>query len=52
MEIKRFIKVCKISLQKRKNNFLKTNLKSVLVNPKAYGKILNHSDYLINLVDV
>ena len=36
----------------RKKNFLKTNSKSVLVNLKTYGKLLNHSDYLINLVDV
>ena len=36
----------------RKQNFLKTNSKSVLVNLKTYGKLLNHSDYLINLVDV
>ena len=35
--------VCKISLQKRKKNFLKTNSKSVSVNLKTYGKLLNHS---------
>ena len=32
--------------------FLKTNSKSVSVNLNAYGKLLNHSEYLINLVDV
>ena len=37
---------------KKENNFLKTNSKSVLVNLKTYGKLLNHSDYLINLVNV
>ena len=56
MYIKRFIKehdiMCKISWQKRKNNFLKTNSKSVSVNLKTYGKVLHHSDYLKNLVDV
>ena len=30
----------------------KINSKSVSVNLKTYGKLLNHSDYLINLVDV
>ena len=56
LHVKRLIKehdiVYKISLQKRKKNFLKTNSKSVSVNLKTYGKLLNHSDYLINLVDV
>ena len=55
MQIKRFIKehniVYKISLQKRKKNFLKTNSKNVLVNLKTYGKLLNYSDYLMYLVD-
>ena len=35
--------VCKISLQKRKNNFLKANSKSVSVNLKIYGKLPNKS---------
>ena len=39
-------------IAKRKKNFLKRNSKSVSVNLKTYGKLLNHSDYLINLVDV
>ena len=38
--------------KKQKIFFLKTNSKSVLVNTKIQGKLLNHSDYLINLVDV
>ena len=48
MQIKRFIKerdkMCKISLQQRKNNFLKTNSTSVSVNLKTYGKLKNHSE--------
>ena len=44
--------VCKISLQKRNKNFFKTNSKCVSVNLKIYGKLLNHSDDLINSVDV
>ena len=44
--------VYKISLQKRENKFLKTNSKTASVNLKTSGKLLNHSDYLINLVDV
>ena len=39
-----------MSLQKRKNNFLKTDSKSVTVNLKTYGKLLNQSDYLISMV--
>ena len=56
MQIKRFIKehnkICKILLQKRKKNFLRTNSKSVSVKLKTYGKLLNHSSYLINIADV
>ena len=56
IQIKRFINehniICKISLQKRKNNFLTTNSKSVSVKLKTYGKLLNHSSYLINMADV
>ena len=44
--------MCKISLQIRQNIFLKTNSKSLFVNPKTYRKLSNHSDNLINLVDV
>ena len=39
-------------IAKRKKNFLKKNSKSVSVNLKTYGKLLNHSDYPINLADV
>ena len=39
-------------LAKKKNNFLKTNLKNVSVNLKTYGKLLISNDYLKNLVDV
>ena len=35
--------MCKISLQKRKKNFLKANSKSVSVNLKIYGKLPNKS---------
>ena len=35
--------MCKILLQKRKKRFLKTNSKSVSVNLKTYGKLLNCS---------
>ena len=35
-----------------KKFFLKTNSQSLLVKLKTYGKLLNHSDYLANLVDV
>ena len=56
IQITRFINehniICKISLQKRKNNFLTTNSKSVSVKLKTYGKLLNHSSYLINMADV
>ena len=44
--------VCKTSLQKGKNNFLRTNSNNVLTNLKTYGRLINHSDYLINLGDV
>ena len=37
--------------KKRKKEILKTNSR-VSVNLKIYGKLLNHLDYLINLVDV
>ena len=36
----------------KKGNFLKTNSKSVSVNLKIYGKLLNHLDNLVHLVDV
>ena len=39
-------------IAKRKKNYLKTNSKSVSVNRKTYGKLLDRSDYLINLVNV
>ena len=39
-------------LAKKKNNFLKTNLKNVSVNLKTYGKLLISNEYLKNLVDV
>ena len=50
------LKVCKISLLKRKKNFKhptnkKNNSKSVSINLMTYGKLLNYSDYLVNLVD-
>ena len=36
--------------KKKKRFFEKKNSKSILVNLKTYGKLLNHSDYQINLV--
>ena len=35
-----------------KQEKMKTNSKSVSVNLKTYGKLLNHSDYVTDLVDV
>ena len=43
---------CSVQNLTAKKNFLKRNSKSVSVNQKTYRKILNHSDYPINLVDV
>lgn len=39
-------------IAKRRRNSLKTNSESLLVNIKTYGRLLNRSDYLINLVEV
>ena len=40
-----------VKKKERKKEILKTNSR-VSVNLKIYGKLLNHLDYLINLVDV
>ena len=40
------------NLLTKKKGDLKTNSKNVSVNLKTYGKVLNHLNYLINLVDV
>ena len=42
----------KISLQKSKKHFLKTNSQSLSVKLKTYGKLLNHSVWKTNLADV
>ena len=39
-------------ITKKGKKILKTNSKSVSVNRKTYGKLLNYSDGLINLVNV
>ena len=40
------------NLMAKKMKYFQKKLKSVLVNLKTYEKLLIHSDYLINLVDV